>query len=123
SLAMVMLGPPGEVPSLKVLLSSFRASRMRVLLQGRDTAFARRRGAITLRRARQLRRRRLREIVHRRLRPALAMRNRGERKPHLHARERAAEHEIVQIAQVADAEDLAGDLAQALAQRHVEAVE
>src|SRR5437667_1592133 len=115
--------PPGESSVLNLLLSSFRASRMRVLLRGCDTGTARRRAAITLSRARQLRRRRFREIVHRRLRSTFAMRDGGKSEPHFHAGERAAEHEIVEVTQMTDAEDLAGDLAQALAQRHVEAVE
>src|SRR6266568_1405762 len=112
--------PPGESSVLKLLLSSFRASRMQVLLQGCDAGTARRRAAITLRRARQLRRRRFREIVHCRLSSALAMRDCGKSEPHLHAGERAAEHEIVEVAQMTDAKNLAGHLAQALAQRHVD---
>ena len=41
------------------------------------------------------------------------MRHTGQRKTHLDACQRAEEHEVVEVAEVADAEDLARDLAEA----------
>src|SRR5690349_23817265 len=55
------------------------------------------------------------EILHRRLRAALLVRHAGDLQPHLHAGERARQREVVEVAEVADAKDLPGELRQALA--------
>src|SRR4029077_19909428 len=61
-----------------------------------------------------------REIIHRGLHAALAVRHAGEREAHLDPRERADDREIVGVAQMPDAEHLAGDLREASAKRAVE---
>src|SRR2546427_7202541 len=55
-----------------------------------------------------------RQIIHRDLRTALPMRNGRKVESHFHARERAAEHELVEIAEMADAKNFASDLAKTL---------
>src|SRR5260221_10691919 len=50
------------------------------------------------------------EMLEGRRHSALAEGHARELEPHLHAGERARQHEIVEVAQVADAEDLAGEL-------------
>ncbi len=59
------------------------------------------------------------QIVHRRLHAALLVRDAGERERHLGEAERADQRAIVDVAEMADAEDLAGDLAEAGAERDV----
>src|SRR5258708_19903225 len=51
------------------------------------------------------------------------MRHPGDTQPHLDAAQRAGEHEVVEIAEMADAEDLVGEPAEAGAERHVETLE
>src|SRR5205807_6747714 len=63
------------------------------------------------------------EIIHRRLHAALAVRHAGEREPHLDAGERPHDGQIVGVAEVADAEHLAGELGEAGAERNVEVFE
>src|SRR5262245_55892530 len=63
------------------------------------------------------------EIIHRRLHAALAVRHAGERESHLDAGERADDGEIVGVAEVADAEHLAGKLGKTGAERNVEMLE
>src|ERR1043166_3442072 len=63
------------------------------------------------------------EIIHRRLHPALAVRHAGEREAHFDAGECAHDNEIVGVAEVADAEYLAGELREAAAERNVEMLE
>src|SRR5215469_5266086 len=48
------------------------------------------------------------------------MRHACERKPHLDARQRSGERQIIEEAEVPDTEYLAGELAQPRAKRHVE---
>src|SRR3954470_1968753 len=50
---------------------------------------------------------------------ALLVRHAGEREAHLDARQRPGEREIVEVAQVPDAENLAGETPQARPERHV----
>src|SRR3546814_10172112 len=50
------------------------------------------------------------EIAEGRLHPPAAVGNAGQLEPHLHAGEGAHEHEIVEVAEGADAEHLVGDL-------------
>src|SRR6202048_1896180 len=63
------------------------------------------------------------EITHRRLHAALAVRHAGEREPHLDPGERPHDGEIVGVAEMADAEHLAGELGKAGAERNVEMLE
>src|SRR4051812_45161674 len=60
------------------------------------------------------------KILHRRLHAALLVRHARDGEPHLHAGQRAGESEVVEVAQVADAEDLALQLGQPHPERHVE---
>ena len=53
------------------------------------------------------------EIVHRHLNPALAVRDAGHFQTHLDAAERAEEHEVVEVAHMADAKSLVGKPGQA----------
>src|SRR5229473_3412444 len=55
----------------------------------------------------------LREILHRGLHALLFHRNRGERKPHFDPGERAHQHQIVEVAEMPDAEHLAAELGEA----------
>src|SRR5262245_6492195 len=71
-------------------------------------------------------RRRLRragQILHRGLHAFLLHRHAGEAEAHLHAGERAHQREIVEVAEMADAEHLAAQLGEAGAERHVERLE
>src|SRR3546814_7871109 len=63
------------------------------------------------------------EIAEGRLHPTAAVWNAGQLEPHLHAGEGAHEHAIVEVAEVADAQALVGDLGKAAAERHVEVLE
>src|SRR5262245_5780742 len=74
---------------------------------------------------RRLGRRRMRgdEVVHRRLHAALLVRDAGERQRHLRDAQRADEHAVVDVAEMADAEILAGVAADARAVGDVEGVE
>src|SRR5262244_1730017 len=63
------------------------------------------------------------EVFHRRAQTARSVRNAGRQKAHLHARQRAAEHQIIEATQVADPEKLSLLLAQGLAERKIEAIE
>src|ERR1700740_1256534 len=60
------------------------------------------------------------QVIHRRLHAALAVRHAGEREPHFHPGERADDGEVVGVAEVADAEHLAGEFGEAGAERNVE---
>ena len=64
-----------------------------------------------------------REILQRGGDAAAGERHAGRREPHLDAAERAGEHEVVEVAEMADAEDLAFQLAEPRAERHVEPFE
>ena len=48
------------------------------------------------------------------------MRHLRQLKPHLHTRERAHQREVVEIAEVSDAEYFVGDFPKAAAERHIE---
>src|SRR6266851_3382187 len=61
-----------------------------------------------------------RQVLEGREHAAFLERHAGELETHLDARERSHEHQVVEVAEVADAEDLSRELAQALAERHVE---
>src|SRR5437773_9022876 len=50
-------------------------------------------------------------------------RHAADREAHLDAAERTGQHEVVEVAEVSDAEDAALDLAEAHPERHVEALE
>src|SRR6266542_2423053 len=63
------------------------------------------------------------EVVERGGYAALLERDAGEREAHLDTGERARQHEVVEVAEVADPERLALQLAEAGAERHVEALE
>src|SRR5262249_13646646 len=63
------------------------------------------------------------EIIHRRLHAAFAVRDAGKREAHLDPRERADDGEIVGVAEMADAEHLAGKLGEAGAERNIEMLE
>ena len=63
------------------------------------------------------------EVIHRRLDASALVRHAGQRQAHLDAAERAGQHEVVEIAQVADAEDLVLHLAETGAEREVEALQ
>src|SRR5215471_15850444 len=63
------------------------------------------------------------EIIHRRLHATFAVRDAGEREAHLDAGKRAHDGEIVGVAEVADAEHLAGKFREAGAERNVEMLE
>src|SRR5690242_2926397 len=63
------------------------------------------------------------QVLHRRLYTFPFHLHAGELETHLHAGQRAHQREIVEIAEVADAEHLAGELAEAGAERHVERIE
>src|SRR5437868_4870220 len=65
----------------------------------------------------------LRQIVHRGVNAALLHRHAGEREPHFNAGQRAHEHEIVEVAEMADAEHLAAELRQPGAKREIECIE
>src|SRR5258706_1049863 len=65
----------------------------------------------------------VRKILHRRADTFLLRWNAGEQEAHLDSGESAHQRQIVEVAEVSDAEHLAGKLAQAGAQRHVEGVE
>src|SRR5204862_4684078 len=65
----------------------------------------------------------LREIVHRGDDAALLHRHAGERETHLDAGERAHQHEIVEVTEMADAEHVAAELGEAGAERKVERLE
>src|SRR5262245_48364069 len=67
--------------------------------------------------------RRLGEILERCGHAGLADGNPGELQAHFHAAQRAGEREVVEVAEMADAKDLALHLAQPGAERHVEALE
>ncbi len=49
------------------------------------------------------------EVVERGVDAAAPMRHAGDAQPHLDAAQRAGEHEVVEIAEMADAEDLVGE--------------
>src|SRR3954465_12206331 len=66
---------------------------------------------------------RVREIIHRSLHAALAAWNARKREAHLDAGKRSDDGEIVRIAEMTDAEHLAGNLGQPGAERHVEVFE
>src|SRR5690348_12383172 len=53
----------------------------------------------------------------------LPMRYAQETQAHLDPGQRTRQHQVVEAAEMADAEDLAGELAQARTQRHVESIE
>src|SRR6185312_16101605 len=78
-----------------------------------------RRRACASGRARERRRRRRLEVVERGAYAARAVRDLRRREPHLHAAQRAAQHEVVEPAEMPDAEHLAGELAEPLPERHV----
>src|SRR5437588_2065840 len=63
------------------------------------------------------------EIIHRRLDAALLMRNAGKLECHLSAGQRAEQHQLVDVAKVADAEHLAGKRAETRAVRDIEMLE
>src|SRR5215831_9500804 len=63
------------------------------------------------------------DVVHRGLHAALLVRHAGERQRHLGAGERAHQHRLVDVAEMADAEHLAGERAEARAVRDVEMLE
>src|SRR5262245_57198956 len=63
------------------------------------------------------------EIVDRGLHAAFLVRNADERQRHLGGGQRAQEHALVQVAEMADTEVLAGVAAEARAIRNVEGVE
>src|ERR1043166_1048534 len=63
------------------------------------------------------------EIVHRRQHAALAVRHAGERETHLDAGERTDDCQVVGVAEMADAEHLAGDFRQTGAERNDEMLE
>src|ERR1700730_3057269 len=63
------------------------------------------------------------EIIHRRLHAALAVRHAGEREAHLDTGEGADDGQVVGVAEMADAEHLAGELGEAGAERNVEMLE
>src|SRR5688572_24468788 len=63
------------------------------------------------------------KIRHGRLHAVFLHRNAGQRKAHFDPCEAAEQGEIVEVAQVADAEYLAGELAQPRAERHVEGLQ
>src|SRR5438105_4673966 len=69
---------------------------------------------------RQAAARRFCKIGHRGLYASDAMRHLGECERHLDASERADDGEVVGVAEMADAKDLAGELAEAGAERNVE---
>ena len=54
--------------------------------------------------------------------PAFRVRDAREFEPHLHAGKSAEDREVIRIAEMADAEDIAGKLAQPGSERHVEAL-
>src|SRR5205823_14704277 len=63
------------------------------------------------------------QVLHRGINASGTVRNAGDRQPHLHAGQRAEQHELVAFAEMADAEYLARDLRQACAERHVVVIE
>src|SRR5690606_26964999 len=63
------------------------------------------------------------EVAERGRHAARTVRHFGEREPHLDARERAREHQVVEVPQVTDPEYLARNLAEPRAERHVERLE
>src|SRR5581483_10620995 len=65
----------------------------------------------------------LRQMIERREHAALLVRHRRQLQAHLDAGERAGEREIVEVAEVADAEHLAGEPSEPRAERHVVGVE
>src|SRR5436190_6448950 len=65
----------------------------------------------------------LREILHGGLHALLFHRNCSQRKAHFDAGKRAHQHEIVEVAEVADAEHLAAELGEPRAERQIERVE
>src|SRR3970282_185491 len=63
------------------------------------------------------------QIIESSLHATAPVRRAGELEAHLDACQSAAKHEIVEIAQVADAENAAGELPQARTPRHIEGLE
>src|SRR5579863_2011418 len=63
------------------------------------------------------------QVIEPGLDAALFVRNLGERKTHLHAAQCSGQHEIVEIAQMANAKNFSVHLSQAVAERHVELLE
>src|SRR6266850_235129 len=62
----------------------------------------------------------VRKIFHRRANPFSLYWNAGKRQAHFHAGQRAHQGEVVEVAEMPDAEHLAAELAQAGAERHAE---
>src|SRR5207247_11389115 len=65
----------------------------------------------------------VRKIFHRRANAFPLYRNAGKRQAHFHAGQRAHQGEVVEVAEMPDAEHLAAELAQSGAERHVEGLE
>src|SRR5713101_1769270 len=63
------------------------------------------------------------QVVHRCSRAAFAVRNAGQFERHFNGRNRAEDHRLVQIAEMADAEDMTAQPVEPAAKRHVELVE
>src|SRR5438132_14315461 len=63
------------------------------------------------------------DVVHRGLHAALLVRHAGERERHLGAGERAHHHQLVGVAEMTDAEHLAGERSEARAVGDVEVLE
>src|SRR4029079_1957728 len=63
------------------------------------------------------------EIVHRRLHAALLVRNVGKRERHLGCGQAAQHHRVVDVAEMPDAEHLAGEAPEARAVRDIELLE
>src|SRR5499433_3097923 len=94
------------MPWTRISLRSIRATVASILLRGRPRGL----------RGRD-------DIVHRGLHAALLVRHAGERQRHLGAGERTHQHRLVDVAEMADAEHLAGERAEARAVRDVEMLE
>src|SRR5688572_7342336 len=58
--------------------------------------------------------------IHRRVDAAFLVRDAREAEPHLDAAERSHQHEVVEVAEMADAKNLLRQLAEPGAERHVE---
>src|SRR5258707_6112620 len=63
------------------------------------------------------------EKLHRCRNTPGSRRNSRHLKPHLHAGQRAAQHQVIEIAEVSDSEEIAFRFSEALAEGHIEAVE
>src|ERR1035438_2709932 len=66
---------------------------------------------------------RLGQIIERGANAALAMADAGEFQSHLDSRQRAGQHQIVEIAQMSDANDLARQFSEPRSQRHIKVVQ